>query len=352
MGTKLRERIKADNERQLNRDRGSGSWLNSGVFFNHSLRLKNDQKEKLYILIELCGISKRKENYLNLEILIANLLRKRDRRPLIVSLNTLDWKITRYTRAGESTIKLIHKLYEDGYIKMKKGYGGERESRKARIWTTDKLLDYFPLYHNAVIYDPVEVVELKDKDGNLKEYKDTAKTRKIREILTRANKVNQSADIKYKQYALHTSLTAIFKRKFTLNGRLYTKGYRHYQAYSSGERKEFTINNDPVVELDFSGLHPYLLYAKEEIQLDVDPYSIVDKRPEARTYLKHILLSMINAKDEIIAEKAANNWLYENHKEREKLKKIGITRARPLMTEFRKVHKSIEHHFVMVMIQG
>ena len=340
-----KKRIKADVERQIERDRGSRSWLNKALPFNHSLRLNEDQKEKLDIILELCGISKRIENYLNLEILIANLLNKRRKRPLISSLNTSDWKITKYTRAGESTIKLIHKLDDDGYIKLKKGYRTDKESRISRIWPTEKLLDNFPLYHNAVIYDPVEVVELRDDNRNLKEYKDTAKTRNIRTILTRVNKVNQSANIKFKKRNLHTQLTAIFTRKFSLYGRLHTRRYGHYQGLSSDEREEISINNDSVVELDFSGLHPHLLYAKEGIQLDEDPYSIVDKRRVARTFLKLILICMLNAKDELIAEKAANYWLYKNHNQRYELNRIGITRARPLMTEFRKAHKPIDHYF-------
>lgn len=345
MKTPWKERIKADNERQFNRDRGSGSWLNEGLPFNHSLRLNKDQKEKLNIILDLCGISKRKEKLLNLEILIANLLYKRDRRPVITSLNTSEWKITRYTRAGESTIKLIYKLHEYGYIKLKKGYRTEKESRKSRIWPTEKLLDLFPQYHNDVIYDPVEVVELRDNKRKLIEYKDTAKTHKIRSILTCVNKVNQSANIQYNRYSLHATLIAVFKRKFTLYGRLHTKGYRHYQGFNSDERKEITINNDTVVELDFSGLHPHLLYANEGIQLDEDPYSIIDERPAARTFLKQILLRMLNAKDKLSAERAANYWLKNNHRQREELKKIGIKRARPLMRKFRKAHKPIEHHF-------
>lgn len=345
MKKSLREYVADDLIRQHEKDVGSGSWLNKALPFDRSLKLNNGYKEKLDFILEECGITKRNENYLNLEILIANLLRKRDTRPVMVSLNTRDWKKSRYTRTGESSIKVIHKLDDHGYITLKKGYKTETESRKARIWPTDKFLEHFPLCNNAVIYDPVEVVELRKDDKYLLDYKDTAKTRKIRLILTRANKVNQSADIKFGQYTLRASLIAVFIRKFTLYGRLHTKGNRHYQGLSSDERKEITINNDKVVELDFSGLHPHLLYQNELIQLDEDPYSIVDDRPEARTFLKAILLCMINAKDKITAEKAANNWLYENHNERDELRRIGITSARPLMKKFMKAHKSIKHYF-------
>jgi hypothetical protein len=109
---------------------------------------------------------------------------------------------------------------------LKKGYRTKKESRVSRIWPTDKFLDYFPKYDNAVIYDPVEVVELRDDNRKLIDYEDTARTLKIRTILTRVNKVNQSADINYKRYSLHAPLTAIFIRKFTLYGRLSEIGPR------------------------------------------------------------------------------------------------------------------------------
>jgi len=340
-----KERVRADLIKRNDKYRGSGSWLNKALPFNHSLRLKENLKEKLDIILELFGITKRKENYLNLEILIANLLYKRGKRPVRTSLNTTDWKITRYKKTGESTIKLINKLHEYGYIELKKGYRTKKESKVSRIWPTDKFLDYFPKYDNAVIYDPVEVVELRDDNRKLIDYEDTARTLKIRTILTRVNKVNQSADINYKRYSLHAPLTAIFIRKFTLYGRLHSTGYRHFQGYSSDERNEITINNDPVVELDFSGMHPHLLYADEEIQLYEDPYSIIDERPVVRKFLKQILLCMLNAKDELTAERAANYWLYNHKMYRNRLYGFGIDRAKPLMEEFRKVHSRIEHHF-------
>jgi len=64
-----------------------------------------------------------------------------------------------------------------------------------------------------------------------------------------------------------------------------------------------------------------------------------------RTFLKNILLCMVNSKHEISAEKAANYWLYNNHDQREKLNNIGIKSARPLIAQFRKALQPIQHYF-------
>jgi hypothetical protein len=196
-----------------------------------------------------------------------------------------------------------------------------------------------------VKYDPVEVVELRNENGDLMEYRDTAETIRIRKILEKANKINSAARIEHAGYTIKTFLRAIFERKFTLYGRLHTRGYRHYQGLSGDERAEITIDGEPVVELDFSGLHPRLLYAADGIQYDADPYSAVHADPKARPFLKIILLAMLNAKDRASAEKAANFWVFNHPSEKAVLAEIGITRARPLMDSFEQAHAPISKHF-------
>jgi hypothetical protein len=54
---------------------------------------------------------------------------------------------------------------------------------------------------------------------------------------------------------------------------------------------------------------------------------------------------MLNSQDELKAEKAANYWLFRNHREREELASIGISKARLLMKAFRQAHAPIDHYF-------
>ena len=256
---------------------------------------------------------------------------------------------------------------------MKKGFHNEEkreESRMTRIWATAKLLSYFRELPNGVIYDPVQLVELKDENGKLKEYTDTPKTLRIKSILQKANQVNQSADIRYRRYKLNAFLVAIFNRDFNLYGRLHTCGSRHhYQGFSGEDRQEFTINGEQTTELDFSGLHPHLLYAKEGIQFFGDPYSIVINDPQCRDLLKKALLSLINAGGTWI-EYEYDHYKTGKHVEvkwwmtpeqqpvgvinlelkndpvlRKRLEKIGITEASQIIDTFREVHKPIAHYF-------
>jgi hypothetical protein len=341
----LKDAVMRDVRKRLQERKGTPEWLNSGVEFSHALRLSDDLLPAASSLLQSFGIAGRRENAISFEVLIANLLRHKGRWPIIVGLSPNWWKKTRYSQAGISTIAMIKALHKGGFIGMKKGFHVEKESRLTRIWATEKLLQYFPELPNGVVEAPPELVELRDENDRLKDYRDTQRTKRIRALLERANEVNSQADIRYLGYKLSGSLVAIFRQKFTLYGRLHTRGYRHYQGLSEDERAEITINGDPVVELDYSGLHPNLLYANEGRQFFGDPYSIVDDRPEVRPFLKSILLFMLNAADDITAERAANYWLYKHDEEREALRKLGITRARPLMDGLKEKHKPIAHYF-------
>ena len=341
----LKQKVMHNAEKQRKDFLGSGSWLNQDYEFNHGLRLKKLDLERIKTIFLSCKVADRKENRLSFEILIANLIYHRGRRPVVVSLNTNNWKKNCYVKAGATTINLIYQLHEQGYMNLKKGYRTEKESRMSRIWPTDKLLEYFPKSHNFVINDPVELVILRDDKGKPKEYKDTEKTRRIRTILRKVNQINNIADICYEEYILSCSLVAIFNRKFTLYGRLHTRDLNHYQGLCGKERAKITINGDPVVEWDFSGLHPNLLYTKKGIQFEGDPYAIIDVRPEVREFLKYILLIMLNSKDEKAAVKAANKWLNFNYLERKKLNSIGITSSKPFIDAFKQAHEKINSYF-------
>lgn len=342
------------NSKKQKREQPLGVWLNDSVGFTQDARLpKKDLPivRRIFRDLNIEGYNK-DQKLTDLEVLLANLLQYRKRLPVAISMNSNDWKSSPYNRVSYFTVRksptkgLVYELERQGMIHMRKGFRGESESRKTRIWPTSLLLSYFPEKYHGVYLDPVSLVELKDENGKLVEYKATHQfANRVKRVLERANKVNGQARIEYEGYRIHNPLVAVFYRKFTLHGRIYTRGYRHFQGHSEEERESMSINGEPVVELDFSGFHPRLLYAREGVQFNEDPYTLVDDRPEARPFLKQILLCILNAKDWNTAQDAANYWLRNHHTEREQLREIGITRARPLMEAFKDAHEPISHHF-------
>lgn len=89
-------------------------------------------------------------------------------------------------------------------------------------------------------------------------------------------------------------LTRIFKNG--LMGRWFQKGEMSYQQLPEEERKKLRINGERVSEIDYSAMHPHILYAWENKQCPDDFYErIVDKCSCNRFIAKWLFLIAINA---------------------------------------------------------
>ncbi len=277
---------------------------------------------------------------------------------------------------------------------MEKGYHyTKNEARNTRIWAADKLLEYCQELPRTVISEPTTLVELRDENGNFIEYKDTPETLRIKAKLERVNRINGRADILFGRHKISTHLVAIYRNNFNLYGRLHTKGYNHLQRFTEKERSEFTINGDSVVELDFSAMHPYLLYASEGVQYSGDPYTVIDPRADKnnrnlRLFYKEAMLSLINARgkyapknpkpgqktywrtakvnaassinrlmnmDKYLPQEKRKKGLKLTERNREEMKRVGTVRPYLEQVGFNKSHDIIEaimeahpkiaHHF-------
>jgi hypothetical protein len=82
--------------------------------------------------------------------------------------------------------------------------------------------------------------------------------------------------------------------------RIYAHGIYHYQGLHQEERQHLLINGQPVVELDYSGMHPNLLFNKEELPCQADVYAAimaalgVVATPERRKAIKLITNASFN----------------------------------------------------------
>jgi hypothetical protein len=207
-------------------------------------------------------------------------------------------------------------------------------------------------------------VELKDAETKkLLDYRESAFTHSCRDRLRRLNEVNETASITYedlfekKRYDLRSYVRAIFHGDFEHYGRLHSSGRRHAQGLPKEERSTIQISGEPVVELDYCAMHPHLLYAAEGIQYpdQGDPYNDAVNRmrgvraggPGAptRSYVKHVLLALLDGDSIEKAEKSGNYWFHEHQEEHRSLRRLGIDRARPVIEALEKAHKPIAHYF-------
>jgi hypothetical protein len=126
-----------------------------------------------------------------------------------------------------------------------------------------------------------------------------------------------------------------------------------HQRLRKTERKTITIDGVPTVELDFSCLHPRMLYATKGIQYDLDVYREVFDDGEARSLVKTLVNADLNAppgKSALrgVANKVRKirNRIWSGKREKISDKNLALLRAyethgsrgRELLDRFRQVH--------------
>ena len=128
------------------------------------------------------------------------------------------------------------------------------------------------------------------------------------------------------------SLTRIFsKGSFEHGGRLYAP----IQNYTKETRKYFCLDGEPTIEIDYSSIHPYMLYHKERLEFDGDdPY---DLEGFDRDAVKVAFNVMLNRKG-IGANKSAAKTI-------SKAVDCDIDTAEALEAAIQALHSPIAHHF-------
>lgn len=141
----------------------------------------------------------------------------------------------------------------------------------------------------SVMFDPLEVVRLKDRDGRLVDYRDTAATERMRGHLLEINEALKRVRIDLDMhssvqegdvircgelvlYRDHKALWRVFNRsRFSLGGRFYGPWW---QTARKADRQHIALQGEPTVEHDYEQLHPRLIYALAGKRLDGDAYTL------------------------------------------------------------------------------
>jgi hypothetical protein len=287
--------------------------------------------------------------------LVSNLYYTKISRVLAVPLGNNAYKADSFP--SRFVIDIIRILHEHHYIEIRKGFKAkfEKDSRVTRIWKTDKLQSelYSDISKNKKIYHIVEnsnLIILRDDTKQKKpiKFRNTKYTNQLRKEISFINEINRRFIVEcYSQkqpVGLTTDLHAVFNNgSFEDGGRFYT-GYHGYQSCKREERKTITINGCATVELDYSGLHPHLLYAKVGIQAEGDQYSVVHSDPALRPVLKTALLALLNASSEKEMVRAGNYNLFKDRNIYMLMKEYKIS-MKDILEMFKSVHKPISQYF-------
>jgi len=143
---------------------------------------------------------------------------------------------------------------------------------------------------SRVLYDPVELIRLKDDDGRLTDYRDTNNTISIRRRIEEINEALSTArlqltgptietdglllrvDDAHLLYTAMRTLYRLFNRSsFACGGRFYGAWW---QQIPKNIRPNLLIESEPTIEHDYPQLHPNMLYAEIGTHLEGNAYDI------------------------------------------------------------------------------
>lgn len=289
-----------------------------------------------------------------------------------VHLSNTEWKTnSRYNALHLSKIivEYVHHLAELGLLELSKGsYAGPGAStnRNARIRAAEPLQQLFREARfglSDIHHTPErECIILRGDGEKPVEYEDTEFTIRMRADLRRYNDLLYGTFIDipileepFIERPITTGPRAgqmqripigpdnqfvrrVFSRgSWVKNGRFYG-GW--WQQIDSELRKRIHINDVPTIEVDYKGLHVAILSIEQGQPLDVDPYGLPEvvlegmEMPQQRKYLKHLVLTAINAR----SEKSAYKAFRENFAPTERGKRLKDRELQSLLDAFLAKH--------------
>ena len=267
---------------------------------------------------------KRKINFL---CLVANLLLL----PRICSGQKLNQPLSLNIAENKHLYEVVHFFRDNNYINFLPGCSFEnKDSETSKILPTAQFDAIFPAMYDDfecirhITFSDSQLVRIK-RDGKhvVLSATNASRTKELANKLIKINRVNLSHKIVVRisgsEYSCCTKLYAVFNRNLNLGGRLYASQY-NYQNDLRKNRSSIFIDDEPTIELDFSGLHPRMLYAEKGIQFDDDLYSLSGILPEydqdqrLRKLSKFALLILINSKNNKNTAGALFKYIQENNK--------------------------------------
>jgi len=195
------------------------------------------------------------------------------------------------------------------------------------------------------------------------DYKPTRETERVTDILRKYWYVchEHSIELDYPGHpveSLVTALTASYTNDLHHGGRLYTHTNWGIQQLEKDWRQYITIDGEPTVELDFSGLSIRMLYAKIYRGFDGDPYTGVldaiphldlDEKEVIRDFMKKLLQAILNSDEKADAVGSGNFEIHEQCK-RKDFKVVNVLREHgisvtQLVDMFEELHDPISQFF-------
>lgn len=282
----------------------------------------------------------------------------------------------RYNPANVSRnmAQLTTDLVELGYLRQEIGTEVGFQKYCSRGKATSKLLALwksygitYDLFHEHPESELLLLKNFKTKQPLYVDYEETSETQAMRDNLMEINNyiekqnisLNISDDIfeemikgmeekeEKKKGFISCRAKVAFDRirlKRIFNNCTFNHGGRFYHAWwlevPKEYRKHITINGQKTVEIDYSTLHPSILYAWKGLSTPTAPYGISGYGKRLRPAIKLAMLIMLNANSRQATLKAIRNKLKDTFEEFEDSQMV-----RKLHDAIKKTHAPIAEYF-------
>lgn len=178
-------------------------------------------------------------------------------------------------------VPLLDDLIQLGYVEQK--LGNEVLGYRTRIKATPKLLDSCTAWDITYVYRASDVPEdetiiLKDKDGKVVDYIDTALTHLWRKQLNQINTLLEGATITVPGVKCDTSRKRLFRvfndGDWRKGGRFYGGFWMELKQREQGQRELIQIDGEVCCELDYKATHATMTYNMKGLPAPEDSYTI------------------------------------------------------------------------------
>ena len=271
---------------------------------------------------------------------------------------------------SRTTIQVVDWLVAAGYLDTKHGFKdwAKNFGVVSRMWPTHKLTDEFKAasfsaYDVSNSSDRLTVV-LTDETGQKIEYVPTPETeamdanlRSYNELLQRTFILPHSLENSRLPSSDSFPSFAMQRSKFTY--RVFNRGSFNYGGRFYGPwwqncpktlRNDILIDDQISIEVDYSSIHPNLLYAKQGLDmwavLEDDPYTIetvsfTDDPEDLRFLSKQLMLIMLNANTPASVPAAFR----DNQQTGSNWKKLTNQQIQEITSQLIAIHAPIAAHF-------
>lgn len=263
-------------------------------------------------------------------------------------------------------MKVIDGLIKEGYVTPlsfsfdKEAMQGRCSRIRAASGLIDLLVGQYGFTEDVVHeVEEVEVVVLRDSDKEPMDYDDTEETNAMRSQIERYNNFLQKTyiDLHHDGFVpektLYVDLTAKKLRRIFNDGS-FRQGGRYYGGFWMGLpsvlRQRLILNNQKVVECDYSGISVHILYAMEGINYGLkgkDAYTLPDYGDDSKTrnLFKKLLLCVMNSTTETKALKSLQ-WNVNYNKEDYPAK---IPNLKQVLSDFRDYHEPMSNTLTLMV---